>query len=89
VWRRSTRRKPENVGLVSQLSERFRFAYGYVFVEHINQSSNNKVIPMKDVFKLVVKSKWTYVILLALAGLISGGAYSEQLVQMILTLLGQ
>jgi hypothetical protein len=44
---------------------------------------------MKDVFKLVVKSKWTYVNLLALAGLISGGAYSEQLVQMILTLLGQ
>lgn len=36
-----------------------------------------------------LKNKWTYVLLLALAGLISGGTYSDQIVQAILSLIGQ
>lgn len=44
---------------------------------------------MKDTLVKVVKSKWTYVIILALTGLVSGGAYSDQIVQMILSVLGQ
>jgi hypothetical protein len=34
-----------------------------------------------------LKSKWTYVILVALAGLLSGGAYSDQITDLILDFL--
>ena len=44
---------------------------------------------MKDTFAKALKSKWTYVIVMAVIGLVSGGAYSEQIVQMILSILGQ
>jgi len=44
---------------------------------------------MQDVLAKVLKSKWTYVIILATAGLLGGGAYSDQISQMILSILGQ
>ena len=43
---------------------------------------------MKSLVK-VLKSKWSFVIVLAFVGLVSGSAYSDQLVQMILSVLGQ
>jgi hypothetical protein len=36
-----------------------------------------------------LKNKWTLVLVLAIVGLISGGAYSDQITQFVLTLLGQ
>ncbi len=42
-----------------------------------------------DTLKKLAKSKWTYVIALALAALISGGTYSDQIAQAILVVLGQ
>ncbi len=43
----------------------------------------------KDTIAKALKSKWTYVTILGLIGLVSGGAYSDQIVQMILSILGQ
>ena len=47
-------------------------------------SFHNERNPMK-----YLKNKWTLVLLLALAGLISGGAYSDQITQAVLLLIGQ
>jgi len=40
------------------------------------------------IISFVLKSKWTYVIALALGGLISGSTYSDRIVQAIQTLIG-
>lgn len=42
-----------------------------------------------DVLKKYAKNKWVWVIALALAALASGGAYSDQVTQIILMLMGQ
>ena len=44
---------------------------------------------MKDFIIKTLKSKLFYVIVLAIAGLLGGGAYSDQIVQMIMSVLGQ
>jgi len=44
---------------------------------------------MKAILGKLLKSKWSYVIGLALAGLITGGKYGDQIVQIILSVLGQ
>ena len=44
---------------------------------------------MKSILMRLLKSKWTYTVVLALVGLIGGGAYSEQITKLILSILGQ
>lgn len=42
-----------------------------------------------ETFKKYVKNRWVWVIVLALAALVGGGTYSDQVAQAILVILGQ
>ena len=44
---------------------------------------------MKNILVKIIKSKWFYVIVLAVAGLVSGSAYGDQITRAIMSLLGQ
>jgi len=42
-----------------------------------------------ETFKKYMKNRWVWIIALAVAALVSGGTYSEQVTQAILVILGQ
>jgi hypothetical protein len=44
---------------------------------------------MKDILSKIVKSRWSYVIALAVAGLVTGSTYGDQIIQAIMAILGQ
>lgn len=50
---------------------------------------NYEVFHMKDILSKIVKSKWSFVIVLAIAGLVTGSTYGDQIIQAIMLVLGQ
>lgn len=65
---------------------RFSRVFVYTIVEGSIVTINQERIPM-NVVKAFMKNKWTYVIILALLALASGGVYSDQLTELIQSLL--
>ena len=50
---------------------------------------NHEVFQMKNILAKIIKSKWSFVIGLALVGLVTGSTYGDQIIQAILLVLGQ